>query len=110
MIKITIWKTINNDIIEYLVNGHSTEEATLSGDKYCAAVSSLTQVAARGIQNVANLNCSIQSASGHFHLRLIDHPNKESNAILLTMVMGLKELHYINPNAVEVTINTIANV
>ena len=103
MITITINRT-NNEITGFTVDGHAKFKPH-GEDIVCAAVSVLTQTALLGLgQYIVGIDYEIE-ASGHLECKLpglneVDGIRAE--AILETMVLGLKNIEKNYPGYVEI--------
>lgn len=89
MISVTIRRE-NNTITGYEISGHSTL-AEHGKDIVCAAVSTLGQVTANGLIQVADIPVDITMKSGFLVCCLLDN-NDKAQAILETMALGLVDI------------------
>ncbi len=98
MTKIKVFRNNEGNIVALEVKGH-TGYAVEGSDIVCAAVSALTQNALLGIKQVAKIETEDSISEGYLKFTL-SKTNVESNAILETLYLGLKDLtkgyaHYI---------------
>lgn len=71
-------------------------------DIVCAGVSALTQTALLGLGNHLHRALDYRISSGDLHTRLIEAPDEQTNAILETMLLGLREISALSPHAVQI--------
>lgn len=85
----------------FRVTGHSGT-AERGRDIVCAGVSSLAQTALLGIEKhlCREVDCSV--ARGKLSMRLRGAPDELTEAILKTMLLGLREIEKISPEAVRI--------
>ena len=98
MIKIII-KTDEDKIIGYNVFGHANF-APKGKDIVCSAVSSITQTALLGLKEL------FEQDNGLLRVQ-INNPDKDSNLVLETMLLGLKEIEKIYPKNVLLKFNKV---
>lgn len=90
MITITIYRSPDG-ITGYDVKGHSGF-AKAGQDIVCAGVSALVQGAMIGLMR--HLRCDMESIvdKGLMSMKLLSQPNDNTDAILTSMLLGLKEI------------------
>lgn len=101
MIKIEIFRNATESIEEFQVNGHA-DAGAYGEDVVCAAVSALTQTALLGLGKYLGRELDYRVASADLHMRLKTLPDASTNAILETMLLGLREIATINPKSVQI--------
>lgn len=91
MIQATIERDPNGRITGFFLKGHA-EAAAYGKDIVCAAVSALAQTAVMGIERHLGRAITLKIADGLLDCRLKEAPDDLTEAILETMVMGLREI------------------
>ena len=93
MIAVDIYYNRHGRIRRYRVSGHA-EYNPEGFDEVCYAVSLNTQVAANGLNEVLHrkVDYSIDQEDGSLAVRLVDEPDAKTDAVLKTMVNGLRHL------------------
>lgn len=104
MIKIII-KTDEDKIIGYNVFGHANF-APKGKDIVCSAVSSTTQTALLGLKELLKKDIEFEQDNGLLRVQ-INNPDKDSNLVLETMLLGLKEIEKIYPKNVLLKFNKV---
>lgn len=104
MIKIII-KTDEDKIIGYNVFGHANF-APKGKDIVCSAVSSITQTALLGLKELLKKDIEFEQDNGLLRVQ-ISNPDKDSNLVLETMLLGLKEIEKIYPKNVLLKYNKL---
>ncbi len=104
MIKIII-KTDEDKIIGYNVFGHANF-APKGKDIVCSAVSSITQTALLGLKELLKKDIEFEQDNGLSRVQ-INNPDKDSNLVLETMLLGLKEIEKIYPKNVLLKYNKL---
>lgn len=89
MIEIRVLLDKQEQIKGFTAHGHA-ETAPRGQDIVCAAVSAITQTALTGLYYF-DIECEAGEASGHLEVR-VQKPDKTSEAILRTMLEGLKRI------------------
>jgi hypothetical protein len=102
MIRVSIFREGDGKISEVAVSGHSGL-ADRGEDIVCAGVSSLVQSAYLGLVKHLHREVAFQQASGDFQMVLAGQPDDLTDAILETMLLGLKEIASISPKGVRIT-------
>lgn len=106
MIKIII-KTDEDKIIGYNVFGHANF-APKGKDIVCSAVSSITQTALLGLNEILKKNIIFeQDISLDFLKVMINNPDKDSDLIIRTMALALERLEKIYPQNISVKYNKL---
>jgi hypothetical protein len=93
MIQVDLYYDGDGRIERYSVSGHA--EANPEGfDEVCYAVSLNTQIAANGLDEVLHrkVRYAIDEDNGSLSVALCGKPDAETDAILKTMVCGLRHL------------------
>ena len=104
MIKVKIFRDKTaGKIVSFDVSGHSGT-APHGFDIICAGVSSLTQSALLGLGDYLNRDVDFDAASGKLSVKLKGAPDDLTEAILRTMLLGLKEIAKVNPEATGIEI------
>lgn len=104
MIKIII-KTDEDKIIGYNVFGHANF-APKGKDIVCSAVSSITKTALLGLKELLKKDIEFEQDNGLLRVQ-INNPDKDSNLVLETMLLGLKEIEKIYPKNVLLKFNKV---
>ena len=93
MIAVDIYYNRHGRIRRYRVSGHA-EYSPEGFDEVCYAVSLNTKVAANGLNEVLHrkVDYSIDQEDGSLAVRLVDEPDAKTDAVLKTMVCGLRHL------------------
>lgn len=86
----------------YLVQGHA-EFADAGTDIVCAAVSGITLTAALGLRDVLACPGTYENQPGTMHVALQVAATAETQAVLATMVAGLREIAAQYPDYLEIT-------
>lgn len=101
MIKINIFSEADGKIQGFSVSGHSGT-ADYGQDIVCAGVSSLAQTALLGVGEHLHRAMDYSVASGELRMMLKDKPDDLTESILQTMLLGLKEIAKVSPEAVKI--------
>ena len=103
MIKVDIYKDEQGYITHYKVCGHA-ESVDEGVDLICNSVSVITQVPIIGLERHLKLkpSCSVDIEDGILEVALNSAPNDLTQAILMTMVYGLKDLQRHSPKYVRI--------
>ena len=88
-------------ITGFLIDGHANT-APHGQDIYCAGVSTITQSAYLCIVNYLNRDIEGESSSGLLMLKLKTPPDDLTEAVFQTMLIGLREIEKLNPQALKV--------
>ncbi len=86
------------------VTGHSGTAAH-GQDIICAGVSSLSQTALLGLGEHLGREVDFKAASGELFVKLKGEPDELTEAILQTMLLGIREIEKIAPHAVKIEEN-----
>ena len=100
MIEIVL-KQKGNRISGFSVKGHSNLDKK-GKDIVCAAVSSLTETAILGLGNHLKRDVEYKVDSGDLFVNLLDEPDELTDAVLQTMLLGLREIERLYPKIVEI--------
>ncbi|MBR2216582.1 MAG: ribosomal-processing cysteine protease Prp [Selenomonadaceae bacterium] len=103
MIKATIYRDDKKRITGFTVSGHSGT-AKRGEDIVCAAVSALTETALLGLGEYLHRDLDYSVASGKLKMRLKDAPDDSTEAILETMLIGLKKVTEVASAALKIHI------
>jgi uncharacterized protein YsxB (DUF464 family) len=98
MIQVDLYYNKHGRIRRYTVSGHA--EANPEGfDEVCYAVSLNTQIATNGLNEVLHrkVTYSIDEEDGNLSVCLDSEPDAKTDAILQTMVCGLRHLQRSYP-------------
>ncbi|MCH3949424.1 MAG: ribosomal-processing cysteine protease Prp [Acidaminococcus sp.] len=93
MIQVDLYYNKHGRIRRYTVSGHA--DANPEGfDEVCYAVSLNTQIAANGLNEVLHrqVKYSINEEDGSLSVALVGEPDAKTDAVLKTMVCGLRHL------------------
>ena len=105
MITVELTRDERGDIVAYRVEGHSGWAARGS-DIVCAGVAALTQAAALGLDRHVGVPLETEARDGYLMCRLLpgapEGAAKEAQAVLATMVIGLREIAAAYPDYVTV--------
>lgn len=101
MINIRIFVDANGNINGFKIDGHA-DVAPRGYDIVCAGVSALSQSALMGLDLYTNKKFSYDVKSGMLSMKLIDKPDALTQAVLGTMLLGLKEIAGNYPESVHV--------
>jgi hypothetical protein len=102
MISIEIRRDSEGKIQEFISRGHGQYEE--GRDILCAGTSTLLQTAIIGLEDYLKLDPKIEKEKGFLRCKLERESflNREIDAILETMVLGLKELENQYPDHIRV--------
>lgn len=101
MIRVEIVRDSGQHIVEFRVSGHSGS-APRGKDIICAGVSALTQTALLGLHHYLQRSVRWQAAAGLLSMELCGQPDTQTNAVLETMLLGLKEIANSEPDYVKI--------
>jgi uncharacterized protein YsxB (DUF464 family) len=101
VITVEIFKNGEGKISGYDVTGHSGTAAR-GQDIVCAGVSSLAQTALLGIGKYLHREVDYEVASGKLSMRLKGAPDDLTEAVLQSMLLGLREIEKLTPKAVSI--------
>lgn len=103
MITVNIREGEDGHISGFLIEGHGDMETdTLGYDIVCAAVSSISLTAALGLRDVLKLPGIYDSESGRMLVDIGNTGNEKSDAVIETMIRGLKEIKTHYPNRIQI--------
>lgn len=100
MIAIQILRPTTAGIAGFRVTGHAGA-GPKGHDIVCAGVSALTQSALLGLERCAGRHFELDIASGKLIMNLTGEPDDLTQAILETMVLGLREIAQNYPRSVR---------
>ncbi len=105
MIKVSIYRDKNGDIISYEVAGHAEAAGEGEYDLICNSVSVLTQAPLIGLERYLKLKpqYTVDEESGIFTLK-IDRADECTQAILETMYLALQSLERQFPQYVRMKV------
>jgi len=101
MIKIQISREASGKISGFKVTGHSGTAAR-GKDIVCAGISALAQSALLGIGEQLHREVDYMVASGELSMSLKGEPDDLTEAILGTMLLGMREIAKLSPKAVRI--------
>lgn len=101
MITVSIFRDNGQHIIKIHVKGHSGS-AKRGKDIICAGVSALTQSALLGLAQYLRRDLSWQADEGLLSMELRDQPDSQTDAVLETMLLGLREIAKIEPEYLRI--------
>ncbi|MBR3457752.1 MAG: ribosomal-processing cysteine protease Prp [Selenomonadaceae bacterium] len=101
MIEVSVFLNQEEKISGFQVTGHSGT-APRGSDIVCAGVSSLAQTALLGIGEHLHREVEYSVASGKLWMNLKRDPDDLTEAILQTMLLGLREIEQLKPEAVRI--------
>ena len=101
MIKVEIFKNGEGKISGYEVTGHSGTAAR-GEDIVCAGVSALAQTALLGIGKHLHRETDYEVASGKLSMKLKGAPDDLTEAVLQSMLLGLRDIEKLTPKAVRI--------
>lgn len=102
MVKIEIFRNGQGRAEGFAVSGHANA-AAYGKDIVCAAVSALAQTAVLGVGKHLGREIDFSVAKGNLRMRLLAAPDALSDAVIETMVLGLREIEKINPRNVQIS-------
>ena len=88
-------------ITGFLIDGHANT-APHGQDIYCAGVSTVTQSAYLCIVQHLKRDIEGESSGGRLMLKLKTPPDDLTEAVFQTMLIGLREIEKLNPQALKV--------
>lgn len=91
MTVITIERDVRGRINAFTVAGHANT-APYGRDIVCAAVSALSQAAVLGLERHLGRRVKLAVRPGFLSCRLVEEPDDRTEAILATMLIGLREV------------------
>jgi hypothetical protein len=101
MINAEIYTQEDGKITGFLINGHANT-APHGQDIYCAGVSTVTQSAYLCIVQHLKRQIVGNSSSGRLMLKLKTPPDDLTEAVFQTMLIGLREIEKLAPQALKV--------
>jgi hypothetical protein len=103
MTSVEILRDADGKICEFRSRGH-TGYAEAGRDLVCAGVSSILQTAVLGLEEYLKLSCKVEQEKGHLSCQLERDIflNREIDAILETMVLGLRAIEREYPQYLKV--------
>ena len=101
MIKVEVFKETDGKISGFSVTGHSGTAAR-GEDIVCAGVSALAQTALLGIGKHLHRETDYEVASGKLSMKLKGAPDDLTEAVLQSMLLGLREIEKLTPKAVRI--------
>ncbi len=104
MIEVQIFSGADGKISGFEVTGHSGT-ADRGEDIICAGVSSLSQSALLGIGEYLERDVDYSVESGDLYMKLREEPDELTEAIFQTMLLGIRKIEEIAPEAVRIMEN-----
>ncbi|MCX7780829.1 MAG: ribosomal-processing cysteine protease Prp [Negativicutes bacterium] len=102
MIVAKIFRNSEGKIFGYDITGHANT-APHGQDIVCAGVAALSQTAVLGLERHLGRRIELDIASGKLAARLIDPPDALTDAVLESMVLGLREISSLYPKSVRLS-------
>ncbi|MBR5912884.1 MAG: ribosomal-processing cysteine protease Prp [Selenomonadaceae bacterium] len=103
MIVAEIYTQTDGKIFGFSIDGHSNT-APRGYDIYCAGVSTVAQAAFMCIDEHLKRDFQCDFASGKLSLILDDPPDELTEAVFQTMLIGIREIEKLAPQAVKLII------
>jgi hypothetical protein len=100
MIKVQIYRDEQSSIIGYDIDGHA-EYADTGEDVVCAAVSAIAQTALAGLIELLKCKETHKMKKGRLSVQLLQKPDKQTDAVLKTMELGLRQIAIQSPKYVK---------
>lgn len=104
MIEIRMERDSAGSMTGFSVRGHA-QAAPHGQDIVCAAVSALAQSAVLGLERYLAVPLQLRVEEGLLLARLEQSPDAQSNAVLETMLLGLREIERLYPRYVRIREN-----
>ncbi len=101
MVKIRIERQ-DSKIRQFFAEGH-TAFRKKGEDIVCAGISSILQTAILGLTDYLRVDLALRKETGNMSVRLKDPPTKEAEAILETMLLGLRGIEKEYPDRVKIS-------
>ncbi len=101
MIQIVIFRDEKGFVNGVKATGHD-KSAPEGENIVCAGVSTLVQTALLGVGKELKRGVSYKVEKGDFYFRLKEPPDELTEAVLETMVLGLREVQKIRPQGVHI--------
>lgn len=101
MIRVEIVRNRAGSIESFCVTGHANT-APHGADIVCAGVSALTDSAVLGLERYLGRKLTLQAGSGLLAVNLAAPPDERTDAILETMLLGIKEIARLYPRIVRI--------
>jgi uncharacterized protein len=102
MIKIIMERDVAQELVGFCAEGHA-DTAPRGQDIVCAGVSALLQTAVFGLERHLKRDVLLEQSEGRFRIELAGLPDKETGAVLETMLLGLREIAQGNPKSVRIS-------
>ena len=102
MIVAQIFKRDDGKIIGFSVDGHSNQ-GKHGQDIYCSAASMISSSVFVCLRDYLKRDFEWDAAHGRLMLRLKTPPDKLTEAVFQTMIIGLREIEKLAPQFVKVT-------
>lgn len=101
MIKVVVYTQKDGKISGLDVEGHA-KQGPVGKDIYCAGISILTHSTYIGITEHLKRRVKTDFDNGKFSLFLVDPPDRLTDAVLQTAILGILEIKKLIPKAIEV--------
>jgi uncharacterized protein YsxB (DUF464 family) len=102
MIHVDIRRKPGSFISSFKVTGHAdAQQDHMDYDIVCAAVSAITLTAAFGLQDVLRKEGTYDSSSGYLLVDIGTQGDKETEAVIQTMIRGLQEVSRHYPGRIQ---------
>lgn len=103
MITITLLRETGKYLSGFLISGHADMDTETRGyDIVCAAVSAITLTAALGLRDVLGKSGVYDSESGSLTVDIGESGDEKSDAVIETMLRGLKEIKTQYPERIQI--------
>ena len=103
MIVAEIYTQADGKICGFSIDGHANT-APRGFDIYCAGVSTVSQAAYMCIDEHLHKEFAGDFGSGRLSLMLKDAPDEATEAVFQTMLIGIREIEKIAPQAVKLVV------
>jgi len=104
MVEVKVFWEPDGKISGFEATGHSGTAAH-GEDLVCAGISSLTQSALLGVGEYLNREVDYSVVSGDLYVKLMDEPDELTEAVFQTMLLGIRNIEKIAPEAVRILDN-----
>ena len=92
----------SNSVIGFSINGHAGS-APYGQDLVCAAVSALAQTTILGLTTHLKRDVSYVVEEGRLSVQLNTSPDKQTDAVLETMILGLLEIEKLHSDYITIS-------
>ncbi len=102
MIQVVTMRSAAGTYEGFTVTGHA-DYAAAGEDIVCAAVSAVTMTASVGLRDIIGCPGIYETEEGRLTVRLANEPTAETQAIIRTMLAGLREIETQYPQYLNIT-------